>query len=284
MWKGAISFGLVSIPINLFPATEKKDIKFRYLHKECRTPLKYERTCPTCEKEVSMGEVVRGYEYERDRFVIIDDKDFENIPDEKSRTIDILDFVDLKEIDPVFFDKTYYLGPREAGEKPYFLLKKVMEETGKVAVARVVIRTKESLAALRVYDKNILALETMFFPDEVRDHEAIPYSRREVKIHDNELKMAQDLVLNLAEEFNPDKYHDEYREALLSVIRAKIEGEEVEKPAPVEKGKVVDLMDALKASVDLAKKSQGGNKKKATPKGKEKTKQALNKKKKAAGS
>ena len=263
MWKGAISFGLVSIPINLYPATEKKDVKFRYLHKDCHTPIKYQRVCPACDREVPSEEIVRGYEYEKNRFVLMDDKDFENIPDERSRTIDILDFVNLEEIDPVFYDKTYFLGPGETGEKPYALLRQVMEETGKVAIAKVVIRTKESLATLRVYKGNMLVMETMFFHDEIRDHQAIPTTGREIKFHENELKMARELVLNLADTFAPDKYHDEYRKILLDMITAKAEGEEIEAPAPMQKGKVVDLLDALKASVDAAKKTQDDGKKKA---------------------
>jgi DNA end-binding protein Ku len=277
MWKGAISFGLVSIPVSLYPATEKKDVKFRFLHKECHTPLQYRRVCPACDREVPAEEIVRGYEYEKNRFVIIEEKDLENIPDEQSRTIDILDFVDLAEIDPIYYDKTYFLGPGETGEKAYTLLRRIMEETGKVAVARVVIRTKESLATLRVYQGKMLVMETMFFPDELRDPAAVPLPAREVKIHDNELKMARELVLNLAEKFDPEKYHDQYRELLLEVIRAKVEGQEVEIPAAREAGKVVDLLEALKASVDMARKTQEADKKgsrKAAGRGGAKKKQA----------
>ncbi len=270
MWKGAISFGLVSIPISLYPATEKKDVKFRFLHRECHTPIKYQRVCPACNREVPAEEIVRGYEYEKNRFVIIGDEDLENIPDERSRTIDILDFVDLAEIDPIYYDKTYFLGPGEMGEKAYTLLRRIMEDTGKVGVARVVIRTKESLAVLRVYQKEMLVMETMFFPDEIRDPAAIPSPAREIKVHDNELKMARELVLNLAEKFDPKKYHDQYRELLLNIIRAKVEGQEVEVPAAREEGKVVDLLDALKASVDMAKKTQEAEKKRAGAGGKKK--------------
>lgn len=256
MWKGAISFGLVTIPVNLYPATEKKDIKFRFLHKECHTPLQYRKICPACNREVAGDEIIRGYEIEKDKFVLVDEKDLENIPDGRSRTIDIVDFTDLTEIDPVYFDKTYFLGPGETGEKAYLLLKKVMAETGKVAVAKVIIRSKEALAAIRVYKAEVLVLETMFFPDEIRNYKEVPFSGREAKIHDNELKMARELVLNLAEPFSPDKYKDEYREALLKIIRAKAEGQDIEIPAAAPRGKVVDLLEALKASVDLAKKEQ----------------------------
>ncbi len=282
MWKGAISFGLVTIPVNLYPATEKKDIKFRFLHKECHTPLQYRKLCPACNREVAGDEIIRGYEIEKDKFVLVDEKDLENIPDERSRTIDIVDFTDLTEIEPVYFDKTYFLGPGETGEKAYLLLKKVMAETGKVAVAKVIIRSKEALAAIRVYKEEVLVLETMFFPDEIRNYKEVPFSGREAKIHDNELKMARELVLNLAEPFSPDKYKDVYKEALLKIIRAKAEGQDIEIPAAAPRGKVVDLLEALKASVDLAKKEQKkGGKSKAKAMAAEKK---LPKKQRTAGS
>ncbi|MBS4031138.1 MAG: Ku protein [Clostridiales bacterium] len=257
IWKGAISFGLVSIPIKLFPATEQKDIKFRFLHKTCQAPLKYQRVCSACGQEVTQDDIVRGYEYESGRFVIMNEEDLEKIPDERTRTIDIVDFVALKEIDPVYFDKTYYLAPNDAGEKAYALLRKAMEETGKIAVAKVVIRNKESLAVIRGYE-NLLVMETVFYPDEIRNPELLPGFEREIKLHDNELKMARELIENLATEFVPDKYDDEYRKKLLELIRSKIEGEEIAIPETQTKGKVVDLMEALKASVEMAKKTGDG--------------------------
>jgi DNA end-binding protein Ku len=271
IWKGAISFGLVSIPIKLFPATEQKDIKFRFLHKTCQAPLKYQRVCSACGQEVTQEDIVRGYEYESGRFVIMNEEDLEKIPDERTRTIDIVDFVALKEIDPVYFDKTYYLSPNDAGEKAYALLRKAMEETGKIAVAKVVIRNKESLAVIRGY-QNLLVMETVFYPDEIRNPELLPGFEREVKLHDNELKMARELIENLATEFVPDKYDDEYRKKLLELIRSKIEGEEIAIPEVETKGKVVDLMEALKASVEMAKKT-----------GEVEVKQTRKRRKKAAG-
>jgi DNA end-binding protein Ku len=255
IWKGAISFGLVSIPVKLFPATEQKDVKFRFLHKTCQAPLKYQRICSVCGQEVSQDDIVRGYEYESGRFVIINEEDLEKIPDERTRTVDIIDFVSLDEIDPVFFDKTYYLAPGEAGEKAYALLRKAMDETKKIAVAKVVIRNKESLAVIRGY-KNLIVMETVFYPDEIRDTGQLPGFDREIKLHDNELKMARELVENLATTFDPEKYNDEYRHKLMELIRAKIEGEQIAIPeAASQQGKVVDLIEALKASVEMAKKA-----------------------------
>lgn len=254
IWKGAISFGLVSIPIKLFPATEQKDVKFRFLHKTCQAPLRYQRVCSACGQEVSQDDIVRGYEYETGRYVIIHEEDFEKVPDERTRTIDIVDFVSLEEIDPIYFDKTYYLAPGEVGEKAYALLRQAMGETGKIAVAKVVIRNKESLAVLRGY-RDYLVMETIFYPDEIRDPAQLPGFNREIKPHDNEMKMARELIENLATDFKPDKYTDEYRKKLLDMIRAKIEGEQIAIPEVAAKGKVVDLMEALKASVEVAKKA-----------------------------
>jgi DNA end-binding protein Ku len=258
IWKGAISFGLVSIPIKLFPATEHKDVKFRYLHKTCQAPIRYQRVCSACGQEVAQEDIVRGYEYEAGRYVIINEEDLEKVPDERSRSIDIIDFVNIEEIDPVYFDKTYYLSPGEVGEKAYTLLRAAMAETGKIAVAKVVIRSKESLAVIRGY-KEILAMETIFYPDEIRDTAQLPGLERNITLHDNELKMARELIENLATSFEPNKYDDEYRKKLIDLIHSKIEGEEIAVPQAAQKGKVVDLMEALKASVEMAKKASGTN-------------------------
>jgi len=254
LWRGSISFGLVNVPIKMYAATEKKSISFRQIHRECGTPIKYEKVCPTCGRKVEEDEIARGYEFEKGKFVIIDDKDLESIPDDTTRTIDIVDFVDLKEIDPLYFDHSYFLGPEETGQKAYILLRKAMDEAGKIAVAKVVIRAKQSLACLRPYGGDHLIMETMFYPEEVRDAGEIPVSP-DVKLHENEVKMAVQLVSSLSTQFKPEKYTDEYRKDLLDIIRAKVEGEEVRIPAPREE-KVVDLMEALKASLALAEKEK----------------------------
>lgn len=255
IWKGAISFGLVHVPVKLYPATEKKDIKFNYLHEKCKTPLKYQRVCPNCDTEVSTEEIVKGYEYEKGKYVVIKEEDFENIPSEGTKSVDIVDFVDLQEIDPIYFDKTYYLAPNEGGQKAYELLKKSMEDTNKIAVAKVVLRNKQSLAVLRV-SKGIILMETMFFPDEIRPVAAVPEIHYQVKLHENEIKMAESLISNLSAPFEPSKYTDEYRQAMMDIIQAKIIGKEVEIPTKPEVGKVVDLMEALKASIALAKEEK----------------------------
>lgn len=258
IWKGAISFGLVSIPVKLFPATENKDVKFRYLHKTCQAPVRYQKVCTACGMEVSQDDLVRGYEYEPGRFVIINEEDLERVPDGKTRTVDIIDFVSLKDIDPIYFDKTYYLAPGEVGEKPYALLRKAMEETGKIAVAKISIRNKEALAVIRGY-REYLVLETIFYPDEIRDTAQLPGFDKGIKLHENEIKMARELIENLATEFDPQKYDDNYRKKLLDLIHAKIEGQEIIVPDVPSQGKVVDLMEALKASVEMARKTAGSN-------------------------
>ncbi len=266
LWKGAISFGLVHVPVKLYAATEKKDIKFNYLHEKCKTPIRYERVCPTCETEVPLEEIVRGYEYEKGKYVILRDEDFENIPLETTKTVEIMNFVNLAEIDPIYFDKSYYLAPGDGGQKAYELLKQAMQSSKKVAVAKVVIRSKESLAVLRVYQDAIL-METMFYPDEIRATRLMPELDYQVQIHENEVKMATNLVESLTEPFAPEQYQNRYRQALTDLIQSKITGEEVEVAPKAEPGKVVDLMEALKASIQLAKEE----KEKARAKEKKKT-------------
>lgn len=252
LWKGAISFGLVNIPVKIYVATEKKDIRFNYLHQPCHTPVQYRKYCPTCNREVAAEEIVRGYEYSKNQYVVIAEEDLENIPAPTARAIEILDFVELSQIDPVYYDKTYYLAPAEGGQKPYALLKTAMEKTGKIAIAKVTIRTKEALAAVRC-QQDCLVLETMFYPDEIRSPRYIPELEFEARLHDKELEMAVSLINNLAAPFEPEKYTDRYREALRAAIAAKIAGEDVVAPPAAQPAKVVDLMEALKASLELTK-------------------------------
>jgi DNA end-binding protein Ku len=247
LWKGAISFGLVNIPVRMYTATQRNEVKFNYLHKACNTPLRYVRYCPNCEAEVDSDDIVWGYEYQKGQYIVLNEEDFDRLPDEKSHTVDILDFVDLASIDPIYFDKTYFLDANEGGEKAYELLIHAMKETGKVAIARVMIRTKETLAALRIWQDTVV-METMFYHDEVRRPESLPPSRP-ARLHENEIKMAVNLVQNLSTHFEPEKYTNEYRQALREMIEAKIAGEQIAVPAAPETGKVIDLMDALKASL-----------------------------------
>lgn len=248
LWKGAISFGLVNVPVKLYPATEKKDVKFNYLHAKCQTPIKYERHCPTCNTEVPNDEIVWGYEYQKGRYVVLKEEDFEKLPDDNSKTIDILDFVDLTEIDPIYYDKSYYLEPSPGGEKAYALLKRAMLDTGKIAIAKVKIRTKETLTVLRVY-QNVMVMETIFYPDEIRSVTGLTGVQTEPTLHDNELKMAGNLITNLSSHFDPTKYTNHYRENLMALIQNKIAGGEITESPVRETGKIIDLMEALRASI-----------------------------------
>lgn len=256
LWKGAVSFGLVNIPIKMYVATEHKDIKFNFLHKECMNPIQYRKFCPHCDREIASEEIVRGYEYQKGSYVVINEEDLERIPLENTKTIDILDFVDLTQVDPIYFDKTYYLEPSQGGEKAYGLLVEAMSQTGKVAIAKVMIRSKQSLAALRIKDQ-VLIMETIFWPDEIRSPSALNLGVDRSKLHDNEIKMAVSLIDNLSTSFEPAKYQNEYRQALWEIIESKIVGKEVVAVAPVaDRGNVVDLMEALKASVKLAEETR----------------------------
>ena len=258
LWKGSISFGLVNVPIKMFTATAKESISFRQLHTKCNSPITYQKYCPRCEEVVESDAIVSGYEYEKGKYVILKDEDFDNIPVASTRTIDIVDFVDLTEIDPVFYSKSYYLSPSEGGEKAYLLLSQALKETSKVAVAKITIRDKESLACVRVLENGTICLETMFFPAEVRNSGELRIGDlvNKIKISDAEMKMAIQLISSLSTHFTPEKYTDEYREELLKIIRAKVEGAEVHLPERTVSGKVVDLMDALRASLELAQKDR----------------------------
>ena len=252
MWKGAISFGLVTIPVSVYPATEEKTLRFNQLHDEDGGRVRMKRVCSIDGEEVGYEHIVKGYEYEKDRYVILTDDDFEAIPVESSRAIDIQQFVELEEIDPMQYKKSYYLVPEETGAKAYALLREALNRSGKVGIAKVSFRDKEHLAALRFRD-DAFVLETMYWPDEIReaDFGGVDVS---AKIRPNELEMAQTLIDNLTADWDPAEFKDEYREAMLRIVEAKINGEEIEIVEPEPTAKVVDLMDALKASVAAAKK------------------------------
>jgi DNA end-binding protein Ku len=253
MWRGAISFGLVSIPVRVYTATEEKTLRFNQLHDKDHGRIKYKRVCSKDGEEVPYDEIVKGYEYEKDRYVILDDEDFEAVPVESTRTIDIAQFVDQAEIDPIYYKKTYYLGPEEAGVKAYQLLSEALRDGEKVGIAKVSFRDKEHLAAVRLMD-GVLVLDTMFWPDEIREAD-FPELEKTQKVSDKELQMAKSLIENLTEGWKPDAYADEYREALLEIVEKKVAGEEVEVIEAPEPTKVVDLMEALKQSVESTKKA-----------------------------
>ncbi|KRF39143.1 Ku protein [Paenibacillus sp. Soil787] len=256
VWKGAISFGLVHVPVKMFSATEDKDISMRYIHKTCITPLSYVRKCQTCEKEVEWEEISKGYEYEPGRFVIFEKDELENISGEANKEIKILDFVNLTDIDPVYFQKTYYLGPGDTGSGAYHLLLDSMRQTGKIGIAKVSIRSKSSLAAIRVIE-NCLAMETIFYPDEIRPISQVPNLPEKVTVNEREMEMAKMLISQLSTPFEPEKYKDEYRGRLLEAIEHKVAGEEVQAAPTLQKTSVIDLMAALQASLDATKPTDG---------------------------
>ncbi|MFC4558138.1 Ku protein [Virgibacillus kekensis] len=257
MWKGTISFGLVNIPVKMHAATENKDVKLRQLHKECQSPIKYERTCPVCDREIENDEIVKAYEYAKNKFVVLDDEDLENLKKEQAdKAVEIVDFVKLEEIDPIYYEKSYFLSPGDGGGKAYSLLRAALEETGRIGIAKMMIRSKEQLAVIRIY-KNTLVVETIHFPDEVRNVQDVPNVPAETDIPEKELDTAKMLIDQLTTEFDPDKYHDEYRTALLDLIEEKKNQEQVttakDKPAPE---KATNLMDALQASLNRAQQDK----------------------------
>lgn len=249
IWSGSISFGMVSIPVKLYGATESKDIAFHLLHATCGTRLKQVRWCPTHETEVPWSETVRGYEFAKGEHVTLTDEDFEQLPLASRHIIDLSAFVDAAEIDPVYYERSYYLAPDERAEKAYALLLKAMERKQLTALATITIRKKEQLCAIRPKAGAIM-LETLYYPDEVR---AAEVDLEGAKVSDRELDMAFTLIELLRKPFEPGEYHDTYREALGRLIEAKLEGREVVKE-PARDTKVLDLADALRKSVEAARK------------------------------
>src|SRR5262245_33348031 len=254
IWKGAITFGMISIPVKLYGATESKDLAFNNLHKECKSRLKQKRWCPVDDREVFLDEVVKAFEYSKDSYVEITDEDLESLPLPSKHTIELTSFVKQAEIDPVYFERTYYLEPEQIGAKPYALLLRALKAKQVAAVAKVALRNKESLCVLRASDNNLLMLETLYYPDEIRTQEleAMP----DVLVSQPELNMALSLVEMLEESFDPKKYHDQYRTALLDVIEAKRNGSEIVATPETPQPQTVDLMAALKASLEAARKGR----------------------------
>ncbi|WP_445149311.1 non-homologous end joining protein Ku [Baekduia sp. Peel2402] len=263
IWTGAISFGLVTVPVKLYSAVNRKTVRFNQLNGQTGSRIAQKRVDASTGEEVNYEDLVKGYEIASDRYVVIEPSELESVQPEKTKTIDIEDFVDLEEIDPIFYDHPYYLAPGTGGAKPYRLLLEAMRATNKVAIAKVVIRQKESLVAIRAMaDHDILEMATMLFADEVVDPERlddIP-GADDVKTNARELDIAKQLVESLAGPFEPDKYHDTYREAVLAMIEKKAAGEEiVVQEVEEEAVPVPDLMSALKASLDAVRKTGGGS-------------------------
>jgi len=261
IWKGSISFGLVNIPIALYPATRREDLKFRLLRESDHSPVNYKRVAEKDGKEVPWEQIVKGYEYEKGKFVILGEKDFQRVDLEATQTVDIQDFVDLDEIDPMFFYKPYYLEPQKGGDKAYVLLREALADGKKVGIAKVIIKTRQYLAGVKAM-KHALVLELMHFADELSAAEKLNLPKK-AAAGKRETEMASALVQSMTSKWDPEKYHDDYREALLEVIEEKVEagGKEIE-DKPKEKRastKVIDLVAVLQESLA---QSQSGKKKK----------------------
>ncbi|MEV5411666.1 Ku protein [Thermopolyspora sp. NPDC052614] len=255
IWKGAISFGLVTIPVKLYSATEQKDVAFHQVHREDGGRIRYRRVCSLDGEEVQYADIAKGYELPTGEMVVLTDDDFEQLPLSSSRRIDVLQFCPAEQIDPILFNKSYYLEPEATGSKPYVLLRDALEASGRVAIVKVALRQRESLAVLRVRD-GVFVMETMLWPDEVREAE-FGFLGEDIDVRAQELQMANSLIDTMTADFDPEQYHDAYREALEEIIEAKVAGKEVVQPerAP-EEGPAVDLMAALRASVEAAKKGR----------------------------
>ena len=251
IWNGVVSFGLVSIPVRLYPATSSKDIAFHELHTKCHSRLKRIRWCPVDKEEIPADEVIKGYEYTKGQYVELTDEDFEQLPIPSKHTVEVSRFVKAEEIDPVYYDSSYVLEPEEAAKKPYALFMHALTSKKMVAVAHITIRKKEQLCSLRP-EKGNLMLETLYYADELRVD--LDKELPEVKISEQEEKMAEALVDLLAGEFDAKEYTDTYREALMKVIEGKLEGKQVVQAPTPEATQITDLMEALRASVEAAKK------------------------------
>lgn len=256
IWKGAVSFGLVSVPVKLYSATENKDISFRQVHAKDGGRIKYQRICSIDGEEVAFADIAKGYETEDGEMVILDDSDMANLPATSSREISVEKFVPSEQIDPMLFEKSYYLEPEKTGAKPYALLRQALLEADRMALVTVSLRNRMSLAVLRVRD-DVIVLQTMMWPDEIRQPDFAAVDIDDAK--PAEAKMATMLVETLAGDFDPNEFEDDYREAVESLVQAKIDGGEV-KAAPAARkssGEVVDLLAALQRSVDAAKSARG---------------------------
>ena len=258
IWKGSISFGLVNIPIALYPATRKEELKFRLLRAKDLSPVNYKRVAEKDGKEVPWDEIVKGYEYEKGNYVVLKDEDFQRVDLEATQTVDIQDFVDQEEIDPMFFYKPYYLEPQKGGDKAYVLLRETLAKTGKVGIAKVVIKTRQYLAGVKAED-SVLVLELMHFAEELADAGKLHLPKK-LEPGKRELDMAKALVDSMSSKWDSKKYHDDYREALMEVIEEKVEagGKEIEekpKSKPRPSTKVIDLVSVLQESLNKTKKS-----------------------------
>jgi DNA end-binding protein Ku len=261
-WNGSLSFGLVSIPVGLAPATKpaarQSDVSFRLLHRECKTPIKQKRWCPTHDREVGQDEIVRGFEVTKGQFLIVEDADLEALErHDDSRSIEITRFVEEESVDPIYFDRTYFLvpGANVAQRRPYVLLLEAMRQTNTAALGRFVRAGRESLCLVRAKD-DALALETLFLAEDVYSQAEIAEAVGEAEVRENELELARQVIVSLTGEFDPEALRSEYRHDLRALLEAKMRGEEIAAPEPVAEAPVIDLMEALKASVAAAKQQE----------------------------
>jgi len=261
IWKGAISFGLVTIPVRVYGATEAKSLRFHQLHEPDGGRIRYKRVCSVDGEEVDYSEIVKGYEYEKDHYVTLTDEELDSLPVSSAKAIEIERFVEAEEIDPIYFQKAYYLVPEGTGVKAYHLLREAMADDGKVALAKVAFRDKEHLATLRLRD-NVFVLETMYWPDEIRVPK-FDVLDESVELRPQEIRMARSLIDSLTDTFQPEEFQDEYRAALEDLVLKKVQGEEITYTEEAEPSKVVDLMEALKASVEAAKAGKPATDRKA---------------------
>jgi DNA end-binding protein Ku len=257
IWKGSVSFGLVSIGVKLYSATEERDVSFHQVRRSDGARIRYKRVAETDGEEVSYSDIAKGYQLPSGEMVILTDEDFADLPLPTARVVDVLEFVPLEQIDPIYYNRSYYLEPEKNAVKPYVLLRDALEESETAGLVKVAIRNREQLATLRVRD-GVIVLDTMIWPDEVREAD-FAFLNEDVELRPQEQQMARSLLESMAGDFDPSQYTDNYREALEAVIDAKVQGREIveaEEPQP-SAGNVVDLMSALRASVDAAKKSRG---------------------------
>ncbi|HEU4488875.1 MAG TPA: Ku protein [Actinomycetota bacterium] len=261
LWRGAITFGLISIPVRLYSAVENKSLKFHLLHEKDGGRIKYQRTCAICGEEVTWDEIVKGYEYSKDHYVTFSSEEMAALDVDSIKAVDVVSFVPLEKVDPIYFDKSYYVAPEASGIKAYRLLADALEAEGQVGVAKVTLREKEHLATIRLKD-GVFVLETMHWPDEIRPPSFEELDRR-VDVRDNEVKMARQLIQQLSDDFRPEQFEDEYRVRLQELAEKKVEGQEITVSAEAEEepAEVVDLMEALKASVAQAKERRGQERK-----------------------
>jgi len=266
MWRGAISFGMVAIPVRMYLATESRSVSFRLLCPSCHRPIKNRRWCQHEDKEVAWNDTLRGYEVAKEEFVVIDDGDLDRLPLPTAQTIEILEFVDDTDIEAgVFLKQAYYLEPEAVGRKPYMLLRRALEKTGKVAIGRLALRDREHLVRLALHHDDSILLNTLHWPDEIRDASELTMPGSDIAIHDRELDMAVMLVESLAASFDPTRFRDRYRDALLQVVEEKQGTREVRAAAPEEPAKVMDLMAALKASIEASKTRPAASSGEAAP-------------------